>query len=163
MDRAERQLPQGRGVFRSVKNSPEEVIQNILELKLKVYDEFLSCTQLLGQCLEKEDVREVDRLIRRRDDLIRTIDKLDGKMAHIRKTPLGHNNRVTRSVETIFTDLNEKIKRIVAVNEDCREIAHRRCMALNKGIQTVRHEKNGRMKYVAKIQQRLPKFLDIRS
>lgn len=160
----QRRLSQELGVFRSVNNDHSEGLMfNILELKLKAYDEFLSCTQLLGKSLASEDMPEVDRLIKRRSDLMRVIDELDGKIAVFRKARLSDQQfPMTRHVEKIFADINIKVKQIVGADKDCRIIAANQCSALEKAVKDSRREKTGLMKYFSK-PRLIPKFLNIQS
>lgn len=140
-----------------------ELIHNILELKLKACDEFLSCTQLLGKCLEKEDMKEVTRLVRSREDIKRSINKLDRKITSFRTTiPENDNQRIARHLNTMFADISEKIKQIVKANEDCRVIATNQCAVLANALRESRHEKTVWSRY-SKTAKRSPKFLDVRS
>lgn len=144
-------------------NNADEYIHNILDLKLKAYDDFLSCTQLLGNFLENEDMGETNRLVKCREDLMRTIDEIDGRILDFRNTHKGHlNSSINRKVDKIFVDINLKIKQIIAANEDCSMIAANQCAALKNALENSRREEKGFRKYSSK-PQLLPKFLDIQT
>ena len=150
-------------MYKTVNTNAEEYIHHILELKLKAYDDFLNITLHVGQLLENEEMKEVNRLIVRREDVMRVIDDLDKRIFAFRSQYIKKiNPSIIRQVEKIFADINMKIRQMIEANEDCSIIAANQCAAIKKALDNSRREETGFRKYSTK-PQLLPKFLDVQT
>lgn len=144
-------------------NTTEKMIRNLLDLKLKAYDDFLIMTQRLDRVLESQDMEEADGLIAARADTMRAIDALDQRIFELRTRYSGDMNpSFLRQVEKIFADMNMKIRVMMEADEHCRRVAAGQCAALQEALKETRREAAGRLNYAGRT-QRPPKFLDVQT
>lgn len=132
-------------------------IDDILEQKLKACKDFFLATNLLKQALETEGMVSVDSLIRRRGELMQTIDSLDRRIIRFRRQyPLNH----THAIAKLFRELEGILKQIIFANQSCVSVAAGKCEGLKKDMAIVRQTGAGIHGY-SRGTQRVQKFLDI--
>ena len=142
---------------------PAEELSAMLAEKGKAYDEFQSATDLLKGAIENEEIASINRLIKRRDELIGNIDELDGRIKrHWHSVPLDQRSAVIRRVASISDDLYGKLERINSTNHECTSIAARSCAALQSDLMVINQTKEGLQGY-AGMKQRIPKFFSVRT
>ncbi|MCL5807306.1 MAG: flagellar protein FlgN [Deltaproteobacteria bacterium] len=143
--------------------SPAEEIFAMLVEKGKAYDEFLSVTELLKNAIETEEMEEVDRFIKCREELIGEIDGLDRRISRYQHSiPLDQRSAIFQRVASMSDDLGGKLRQINSTNQVCTAIAARSCEALRNDLTVINQQRQGIQGYVDKT-QRIPKFLSVRS
>ena len=133
----------------------------ILKRKMQACEEVLSATLYLKKALENGEEAAVLSLIRRRDDLISVINELDRCMA---RSPhpgfLDERSAVTDPAKRPSEILIERLRKIMAMNQECEALASAACEALRKDLVGIRRQEEGLRGY-AHPGQRTPKFLNI--
>ena len=134
-----------------------------LEQKLQVCDDFLTVTLSLKKALENDETQAVTDLLKRREQLIATMDGLDGRMTrYARAGSVDRRAAIVRQMDKITGELNERLKQIVSANQQCEAIASGRCEGLRNEMISINRKEEGLQGY-ARGTQRMPKFLNIRS
>ena len=142
-------------------STPREELAGILMQKTKVYDEFESATALLRKALDADRIGAVVDFIKRREELMRDIASLDRRIdRHQRRSPSAHHPADGRLAERLSQELDAKLKRIMAVDADCRAIAASNCDEARKELMRVSQTREGIHGY-GRNAKRLPKFLNI--
>jgi hypothetical protein len=140
-------------------NSPAEVI--ILEKKLKTGKDFCDSTVKLKDALEKGEMETAAGLLRRRSELIATMDALDTRLAGYPKPFSSEKKRV--EIRTKITDqINEDLKQAFAINQECEAIAAAKLEELRNGLSAIHNERTGLRAYTRRGTQN-PRFLSIRT
>lgn len=134
-----------------------------LEKKLKACDDFLASTLQLKEALEKEEMRAVAELLKRRVGLIATIDEMDRRIArYARPATSSRSAAAAGATREIMAQLNDRLGRIAIVNQECEALAAGRRQELRNELATVSREAEGLRGY-AKRGGKPPKFLNIRT
>lgn len=137
------------------------MLNNLLEAKLKLYDEFLVCTQHLYLHLEEDNLAEIKRLVNEREIIIESINKLDVKIALLgRKSSTEDDGQRT---DKIYAHIKSKMKEMVHHDKICRLSAGNRCAHLQNEIQKLDRRKRDFSKYLNKPPRLTSKFLNIHS
>jgi len=145
-----------------VTNQKDEKIET-LEQKLQVCDDFLTVTLSLKKALENDETQAMEDLIKRREQLIATIDGLDRRMTrYARAGSVDRRPAIVRQMDKATGELSERLKQIVSVNHQCEAIASGRREGLKNEMIGINREGEGLQGY-ARGMQRMPKFLNIRT
>jgi hypothetical protein len=134
-----------------------------LEKKLTACDNFLSTTLSLKQALEKDQMKTAARLIKHRGGLIATIDGLDRRISGYPQPPFP--DRASADIGTmkrISEEINEKLTKALAVNNECEALATGRHEELTNELAAINREAKGFRGYIPRGKQ-TPKFLNIRT
>jgi hypothetical protein len=134
-----------------------------LQQKLESYEDFLSATLLLKKVLETEEMTAVNRLIKRREELIGIIDGLDRRFGlYLQTFPPDHRPVIGERMSKISEALGKTLERILSADQDCRILAAGKCEAIRNDLIVIRHKKEGLQGYAAKT-ERMIQFLDMRT
>ncbi|MFH1081599.1 MAG: flagellar export chaperone FlgN [Pseudomonadota bacterium] len=138
--------------------NPVNEIHHILKQKLEACNDFLSATNLLEEALEKEEMTTVDRLIGRREELMRVIESIDRRLGRYqREYPFDR----TPPAAKVSEDINRVLKQIISVNQECNAVAAGRYESLKEDLMIIRQKEAGFHGYSRATRMR--KFLDIRT
>jgi hypothetical protein len=140
-----------------------EELSAVLRQKLKAYEEFQSVTGLLQTALESDEMNEVLRCIKRREELMRDIEGLDLCIArHGRLAPPDQRQAINRLLADSSGKLGEKLERIFMADRDCTAIAARKHEEMRRELAVIRHQREGVHGYALK-SDRAPRFLNVRT
>ncbi len=135
----------------------------VLEKKLKACDDFLASTLKLKEALEKEEMKAVAELLRRRVRLIATIDELDRRIARYAKPATSNRGAaVAGTTGEIIARLNERLGQIAIVNQQCEALATGRRQELGNELAALNREAAGLRGYGQR-GGKAPKFLNVRA
>lgn len=125
-----------------------------LQRRLRSYGDFLSATLGLKEALENDATTDVDRLIERRAELIGVIDRLDRKIS--RNLPISlsvHRAAMEARMAKKTEGLQDTLRRIVSVNQECERVAAGKCDDLRKAMTANRLAKEGLQGYAPKTER----------
>jgi hypothetical protein len=137
-----------------------------LQRKLQSYGDFLSATLLLKEALDREDLAEVDRLIKRREELIGMIDGLDRRIDLHPPAVSSHpdaakGGQATTVPVEIPAEMGILLRRILPVDRECAALAAEKCEAIKQTLMTTHHTKEGLQGYAPKT-ERTVQFLNMK-
>ncbi len=119
------------------KNARSDSLPLILEQKLAAFQAFLSATILLKENLLSENIKQIDSVIGHRQGLMRHIDTLDNRIKGMKM-----HSGTEKQIEALSTALEETIRKVIALNEECAAIATNRRDKLEKELTGI---SNGRL------------------
>ena len=134
-----------------------------LERKLRACNDFLAATVSLKKALENDETKIMTDLIKRREQLIATIDGLDRRIIrYLQAGSVDRRSATLRQMNKIAEALSARIKQIVSANQECEAIAAGRCEECRKDMTMITQKEEGLQGY-AQHRQRVPKFLSVRT
>lgn len=134
-----------------------------LEKKLRACDGFLASTLKLKETLEKEDGQAVAELLKRRSEIIATIDGLDRRIAgYLRSSSPDRSSIALPEMGKITGEINKRLRQAAIVNQECEALAAGRRQELRSELATVSREAEGLRGY-AQRGGKPPKFLNIKT
>ncbi len=135
-----------------------------LQQKLKSCRDFLSATRLLEEALENQEMTAVIRLIKRRDELIGTIDGLDRRIGRFLKTAQpGADSAVLGRMTALSRELRQVLKLIESADEACGTLATRNFVTVKDEMIRVGHRKECVQGYAPTKAKRAEQFLDMKT
>lgn len=138
-------------------------INTMLAQKLNLCDQFLSATLQLQRALVSERMKEVERLLERREGLIRMIQRLDREMNRCwNEGPQGQDSAEIRQGEQFSDALREVFGQMNTANQDCGSIASCKASAFLQEISQLRLEDEALQCYLRPTAQ-TPKFLNVQT
>jgi hypothetical protein len=138
----------------------EEIYAMLVE-KSRSCDEFQSTTGLLKKAIETEEMGAVNRLIKRREELMKDIDGLDRRIdCHWHSVPINQCPAIIRQVARISDDISGKLRQIDSDNKDCAAIATHHCESLRNDLTVLNRKIEGLHGYTGN-SERMPKFLSV--
>jgi flagellar protein FliS len=136
-------------------------IRDLLQKKLKGYEDYLSSTLLLKRALEGDDMVMVVGSIQRRKDLIRLIDAVDQKVAKRRRAlTTDEASELSRSLAKVTAALNVKLRCLKEADQACASLAQEGYEALGQQLGRYQRQKEGLRGYILPT-RRTPKFLNL--
>jgi hypothetical protein len=143
---------------------PSDHAELALQQKLKSCRDFLSATRLLEEALKNQEMTAVGRLIKRRDELIGTIDGLDRRIGRFLKTaPPAADSAVRGRMTALSKELHQVLKLIESANEACGTLAARKCGAIKNEMIRVRHSRECVQGYAPTKPKRAEQFLNMKT
>ncbi|MHB8830082.1 MAG: hypothetical protein ACYC6Q_11245 [Syntrophales bacterium] len=134
-----------------------------LEKKLKASDDFLASTLKLRERLEKDDVKAVAELLKRRSGIIATIDELDRRIVgYLQSSSADRSSAVIPEAMKMTEEINKRLRQAEFANQECETLAAGRRQELRNELATVNREAEGLRGY-AQRGGKPPKFLNIRT
>ncbi len=135
-----------------------------LQQKLKSCRDFLSATRLLEEALKNQEMTAVGRLIKRRDELIGTIDGLDRRIGRFLKMALpGADSAVRGRMTALSKELHQVLKLIESANEACGTLAASRYGAIKDEVIRVGHRRVCIQGYAPTKAKRPEQFLNMKT
>jgi hypothetical protein len=138
-------------------------IEDTLQQKLQACENFLAATLLLHKALESEELILISKLVACRDKLIKDITESDRLLNHYRQNlKPDFEPAFGNSYAALYEELKEKLKQIVAVNQNCDILAARKYFNVKKNLETLFKQEAGIRGYKPS-KERMPIFMDIKT
>jgi|GEM_PF-2888282 len=143
--------------------SPSDHAELALTQKLQSCRDFLLTTRLLGEALEKEEMTAVDRLIKRRGELIGTIDGLDRRIGRCLKASRPDPGSAVHGRMTALTrELHQILTLILSANEACGTLAAGKCSTIKDEVIAIGHRRECVQGYAPTKAKRAEQFLNMK-
>ncbi len=101
----------------------------VMKHKLSVFKDFLFATASLKAALLSQDMKQIEDMIKRRQELMGFVDKLDNRLTNVAS--------FSPDVKTLSQGLAKAIAEVISANEECVAIAARFRSDLGKELHDI--------------------------
>ena len=139
-------------------------LEETLRRKLQGCGEFLKATLLLSEALASEETAVIERLLDRRERLIRDIDGLDRRIdLHRREGRYARGSAIAARWETFSEEIGRTLEQIISANQACDTIAANSRETARRELMILRQKEQGLQRYADRKTERTPKFLNLQT
>ena len=136
----------------------------LLEGKLDAFKAFLSATALLRDAADLQETEKIEMLIVKRENCIKVIEGIDGRINKIRNSISALPNEVVERIRTLAKAIDDTAAETAHLNKEFETIFMFRHNDLKDRMSKTRHSRDGVKNYaISAYGGNQPRFLDIKS